>query len=91
MQKISIIVPCYNEEMVLPNLFDRLGSVVGTWEMDYEVICVDDGSSDHTWEHLKIQSRNDSRWHCLSFTRNFDHQTAISADLQDPRKNWNVC
>ena len=81
MQKISIIVPCYNEELVLPKLFERLGSVAGTWGMDYEVICVDDGSRDHTWELLKAQHRKDSRWRCLSFARNFGHQTAVSAGL----------
>jgi polyisoprenyl-phosphate glycosyltransferase len=81
MQKISIIVPCYNEDLVLPMLFARLESVVGTWGMDYEIICVDDGSSDRTWEQLKIQNQNDSRWCCLSFARNFGHQTAVSAGL----------
>src|SRR5271157_4083484 len=81
MQKISIIVPCYNEELVLPKLFEQLGSVAGTWGMDCEIICVDDGSHDHTWELLKAQHRKDSRWRCLSFARNFGHQTAVSAGL----------
>ena len=80
-QKISIVVPCYNEEAVLPELFERLNSVAGTWGMDYEVVCVDDGSRDHTWEVLKAQHAKDSRWRCLSFARNFGHQTAVSAGL----------
>jgi len=81
MQKISVIVPCYNEDLVLPKLFERLGSVVGTWGMNYEIICVDDGSSDRTWELLKVQSQNDPRWRSLSFSRNFGHQAAVSAGL----------
>jgi len=81
MKKISIIVPCFNEEAVLPELFERLGSVAATWGMDYEIICVDDGSTDRTWELLKAQNQKDPRWRSLSFARNFGHQTAVSAGL----------
>ncbi|MGD0168081.1 MAG: glycosyltransferase [Gaiellaceae bacterium] len=49
MPKISVIVPCFNEEAVLPKLFERLGMVAATWKADYEIICVDDGSRDRTW------------------------------------------
>lgn len=81
MPKISVIIPCYNEEDVLPKLFGRLGAVAATWNGEYEVICVDDGSHDRTWELLKAQNRTDARWRCLSFARNFGHQTAVSAGL----------
>ena len=81
MSKISVIIPCFNEEDVLPTLFDRLGAVAASWNSDYEIICVDDGSCDRTWELLKAQYARDSRWHCLSFARNFGHQTAVSAGL----------
>jgi len=66
-KKISVIIPCYNEEAVLPQLFQRLAAVAGTWGTDCEMICVDDGSRDRTWE--------------LSFARNFGHQVAVSAGL----------
>jgi glycosyltransferase involved in cell wall biosynthesis len=81
MVKISVIIPCYNEEEVLPQLFQRLTAVAATWAMDHEIICVDDGSHDRTWELLKQQNGKDSRWHCLAFARNFGHQTAVSAGL----------
>ena len=81
MQKISVIVPCFNEEEVLPKLFERLGAAAGTWNADFEILCVDDGSRDRTWELLKAQNRKDPRWHCLSFARNFGHQAAVSAGL----------
>ena len=81
MKKISVIIPCFNEEEVLPQLFQRLTAVAGTWAMDYEIICVDDGSRDRTWELLKLQNAKDSRWRCLSFARNFGHQVAVSAGL----------
>jgi polyisoprenyl-phosphate glycosyltransferase len=81
MPKISVIVPCFNEEAVLPKLFAQLGSAAATWNADYEIICVDDGSRDRTWELLKSQNQKDSCWRCLSFARNFGHQTAVSAGL----------
>ncbi|HEX7655328.1 MAG TPA: glycosyltransferase family 2 protein, partial [Verrucomicrobiae bacterium] len=81
MSKISIIVPCFNEEEVLPKLFERLGTVADSWGSDYEIICVDDGSRDRTWEILKARHVRDPRWRCLSFARNFGHQTAVSAGL----------
>jgi len=74
-------VPCFNEEAVLPKLFARLTAVAATWGCNYEIICVDDGSRDRTWEILKAQNQTDSRWRCLCFARNFGHQTAVSAGL----------
>jgi len=81
MPKISVIVPCFNEEAVLPQLFARLTTVAATWGMDYEIICVDDGSRDRTWELLKELHQKDSRWRSLAFARNFGHQVAVSAGL----------
>ena len=81
MNKISIIVPCFNEEAVLPELFERLDKVAATWGAEHEVICVDDGSRDRTWEMLRAQHEKNPRWRCLSFARNFGHQIAVSAGL----------
>jgi dolichol-phosphate mannosyltransferase len=81
MSKISVIIPCYNEEAVLPKLFARLEAVASSWKSEYEIICVDDGSRDRTWEKLKAQNARDQRWRCLCFARNFGHQTAVSAGL----------
>lgn len=81
MPKISVIVPCFNEEAVLPELFARLGAAAAAWNADCEIICVDDGSRDRTWEILKAQHAKDPRWRCLCFARNFGHQAAVSAGL----------
>lgn len=80
-EKISIVVPCFNEEEVLPILIERLGAVAPTWGADYEIICVDDGSRDRTWPLLQAQCQRDAHWRALSFARNFGHQTAVSAGL----------
>jgi dolichol-phosphate mannosyltransferase len=79
--KISLVIPCYNEEAVLPQLFQRLTAAAQTWGVDYEVICVDDGSRDGTIKLLKRQHLADARWKCLSLARNFGHQVAVSAGL----------
>jgi len=99
MKTISIVIPCYNEEQVLPELFKRLTAVTNKWQYNVEMICINDGSTDNTWQLLKTQSEKDNRWKILSFSRNFGHQTAVScgltytkgdavfiidADLQDP-------
>jgi dolichol-phosphate mannosyltransferase len=79
---ISIVVPCFNEEAVLPRLFSRLGAAAESWGLRYEIVCVDDGSRDGTWRLLQEQHRADPRWRSLSFARNFGHQAAVSAGLQ---------
>lgn len=99
MKKVSIIIPCLNEDEVMHLLFDRVNSVLDTWEYTAEVICVDDGSIDRTWSLISQFSAKDSRWKGLSLSRNFGHQPAVTAgmthadgdcvviidaDLQDP-------
>jgi len=81
MQKISVIVPCFNEEGVLPKFFERMTAAAVGWGVEVEILCVDDGSCDRTWELLKAQNQKDPRWRCLSFARNFGHQAAVSAGL----------
>jgi len=85
MQKISVIVPCLNEQEVLPQLFRRLTEAAKDWGADYEVICVDDGSRDNTWELLRARHTADARWLGLALARNFGHQAAVSAGLSYAR------
>lgn len=81
MKKISIIIPCYNEEEVLEILRERLTKACDQWAYTWEVIAVDDGSRDNTWNILCRFQSADPRWRCLSFSRNFGHQAAVSAGL----------
>ena len=74
-------MPCFEEEAVLPELFKRLSAAAAAWEMDYEIVCIDDGSHDRTWELLQLQHKADPRWRSISFARNFGHQAAVSAGL----------
>jgi dolichol-phosphate mannosyltransferase len=79
--KLSLIVPCYNEEAVLPKLFRKLTEAAERWDCEWEVICVNDGSRDRTWSILVGQHQADPRWRVLSLARNFGHQAAVSAGL----------
>lgn len=79
---VSVVVPCYDEAEVLPHLFQRLSRVADTWGTDYEVVLVDDGSSDSTWQTIADFHRRDPRWKGIRLARNFGHQTALRAGLQ---------
>jgi dolichol-phosphate mannosyltransferase len=78
---ISIVIPVYNEEENIPELYSRITRSAEMWGDDYEVVLVDDGSSDASLKHLERIHRHDPRWKVLSFSRNFRHQAAISAGL----------
>jgi len=81
---VSIIVPCFNEEQVLRatnrNLIAALENL--PYEYEFEVIYVDDGSSDSSFEVLRELQALDSRIRVLRFSRNFGHQIAITAGLK---------
>ena len=96
---LSIVVPCHNEEKVLPLLIDRVRSAAAGWDVDYELVCVDDGSSDATWSIIEQAGAADPRVRGVCLSRNFGQQAAVSAgmhyaggqalvvidaDLQDP-------
>jgi polyisoprenyl-phosphate glycosyltransferase len=79
---LSIVAPCYNEEAVLPVFIDRLERAASAWDLPWEVVLVDDGSSDRSWEMICGQHRRDARWRGIRLSRNFGHQAAISAGLK---------
>ena len=85
MDKISIIIPCFNEEDALPIYYDEMKKVMDIMkkQSDFELIFVDDGSSDRTYEIMKDLHRKDGRCQYLSFSRNFGKEAAIYAGLQN--------
>jgi polyisoprenyl-phosphate glycosyltransferase len=79
---ISVVVPMFNEEAVLPEFERRLTAATKTWGDDYEIVVVDDGSTDLTPSLLRIIADGDPRWHVRRLSRNFGHQAAVSAGLE---------
>lgn len=83
---ICIVAPCYNEEAVIGRFHDSLRTVLaGLHDLDYRIVYVDDGSSDSTLEVLNAIAAGDPRVQVYSLSRNFGHQTALSAGLDVAR------
>lgn len=78
---LSIVIPVYNEEGILPELYDRLTKVGETLGQTYELIFVNDGSKDRSREILSDVCSQDDRVKTIHFSRNFGHQIAITAGL----------
>jgi polyisoprenyl-phosphate glycosyltransferase len=81
-QRVSVAIPVYNEELVIPELVRRTTSVLDAIDGGpHEIVFVDDGSSDHTVELLERAAEQDSRLVVISLSRNFGHQTALGSAL----------
>jgi polyisoprenyl-phosphate glycosyltransferase len=95
----SVVVPAHDEEAAIEELTTRLAGVMDRLDGDAEAILVDDGSRDGTYERMVAAARADPRFRVLRLSRNFGHQTALTAgvdfasgeavivldaDLQDP-------
>ena len=81
MKKISVIVPCYNEEATIELFYEAITKI---WDDNYilELVMVDDGSKDRTHELLKELSKRDERVHYTSFSRNFGKEAAMFCGLK---------
>ena len=99
MSKLSIIVPCFNEEKAITLFYDEIIKTIDSLNTEYELVFVNDGSKDHTLQVIKEISQKDSNVIYLSFSRNFgkeaamlagfktitgDYVAVMDADLQDP-------
>lgn len=97
--KISLIVPCYNEQDALPIFYEEVIKIIDKMQCEYEIIFVNDGSKDKTLEILKKFSKKNENVTYLSFSRNFgkeaamyagfcnvggDYIAVMDADMQDP-------
>lgn len=95
----SVVIPIWNEEKVIPEMYKRVCQTMEQAEGSWELICVSDGSQDRSVEMLTALNATDPRVKVLEFSRNFGHQIAITAgadfaegdavivmdaDLQDP-------
>lgn len=78
----SIVIPIYNERETIPELYRRLKSVIQSFDAPVEVIFVDDGSSDDSFDMLTALHKEDGRFKVLRFSRNFGHQVAITAGME---------
>lgn len=95
----SIVVPLYNEELVVSESYKRLKDIMDLTQEEYEIVFVNDGSGDTTRKKVELICKKDPKVKLVNFSRNFGHQAAITAgmnismgdaivvidaDLQDP-------
>ncbi|MCB0197847.1 MAG: glycosyltransferase family 2 protein [Anaerolineae bacterium] len=95
----SIVAPCWNEEATLPELHRRISQVMEALEEPWELVLINDGSTDNTSQVMQNLHETDPHVHYIEFARNFGHQIAVTAgmdyaqgkvvilidsDLQDP-------
>ncbi len=85
MEKISIIVPCYNEEKALPLFYEELQKNIKSFPkiVSFEFLFVNDGSKDNTLKIIKDLAAKDDRVKFISFSRNFGKEAAIFAGLEN--------
>ncbi len=79
---ISIVIPIFNEEENLDQLYERLINASPLWKETFEIILVDDGSNDSSLEMMQDIAEKDDHFKIIKFSRNFGHQAAISAGIK---------
>jgi glycosyltransferase involved in cell wall biosynthesis len=79
---LSVVIPAYNEEENVPILYEKLKKVLDSLGEDYEIIFVDDGSTDGTYQRLKQLAEKDSRLKVIRFKRNYGQTAAMSAGFE---------
>lgn len=83
MKKLAVIVPCYNEELVIGESYRRTKAVLQSMPIDTEIIYINDGSRDKTREMLNGIADADPHVKVIHFSRNFGHQPAVTAGINN--------
>jgi dolichol-phosphate mannosyltransferase len=90
MTYLSVVIPVLNESTLIGELIKRVKSNVELITKEFEIILVDDGSDDSTWEVIESQAATDTKVKGIKFSRNFGHHYAITAGLHKSGGEWVV-
>lgn len=95
MKLVSVVVPCYNEQEVLPMFYDEITKVTGQMSADYpelsfEYLFINDGSKDNTLSILRSLAEKDERVRYISFSRNFGKESGMYAGLKNAKGDFVV-
>ena len=85
--QVSVVIPVFNEELVLHEVYPRLKKEAESWGKSYELLFVDDGSTDNSFELICKWKKIDSNIRVVKFTRNFGQQAAVLAGFRESRGN----
>ena len=80
--QISIVIPIYNEEVIIQQLYTRIKNSLEKITQSFELIFIDDGSTDNSLATLLLIRQSDKRVNVISFSRNFGHQAAYTAGMK---------
>jgi glycosyltransferase involved in cell wall biosynthesis len=90
MTHLTVVIPVYNESSLMDELIKRVKTNVKLITEDFEIIIVDDGSQDDTWNLIDHQAKSENRIKGIKFSRNFGHHYAITAGLHNSIGEWVV-
>lgn len=82
MKKLSVVLPAYNEEQMIKKTARIIGEILSGEQIDYELIFVNDGSKDGTWEQIEELTESDRHIKGVCFSRNFGKESAVFAGLE---------
>jgi glycosyltransferase involved in cell wall biosynthesis len=85
---LSIVIPLYNEEESLKELSQQIKSALDKYTSDYEVIFVDDGSTDNSYKIIEEINSNDSRFKCIKLRKNYGKSAALSIGFREAKGNY---
>lgn len=91
MQKLSIIVSVFNEEESLPMFYQELKNILQNVDFDYEILFVNDGSTDQSLEKIREINHQDKFVHLINFSRNFGHEAAMLAGIDHCSGDAAIC
>ncbi len=81
MSVLSVVLPAYNEEKMIGKAADAISGILKSGNIPYELVFVDDGSRDSTWEQIRLAAQKDKRITGIHFSRNFGKESAMMAGL----------
>ena len=90
MTKLSVVIPVFNENELIKELLRRVKINTEKITQNYEIVLVDDGSSDSTWKIIESEAKLEKRIKAIKFSRNFGHHYAITAGLHEANSDWVV-
>jgi dolichol-phosphate mannosyltransferase len=90
MTHLSVVIPVYNESSLIDELVKRVKTNIQLITEDFEIIIVDDGSQDKTWNSIEKEAKSEKRIKGIKFSRNFGHHYAITAGLHNSDGEWVV-
>ena len=85
--QVSVVIPVFNEELVLHEFYPRLKKEAESWDKSYELLFVDDGSTDNSFDLICKWKKIDSNIRVVKLTRNFGQQAAVLAGFRESRGN----